>query len=193
MKRELKLVFGSGYRRPAWILQSLSRWKGNWNSGIVPRHKGPCGRIAEPIPMKRELKPFVPAAVTAWLHNIAEPIPMKRELKPWGYLAGEEIKLLYCRAYPDEKGIETIFPKCRSLMIATLQSLSRWKGNWNIFLLDSIILAVAFNCRAYPDEKGIETFKYLTYVETKEFELQSLSRWKGNWNLLLNLLELNLI
>ena len=36
-------------------LQSLSRWKGNWNT-ILVRASMPYEPIAEPIPMKRELK-----------------------------------------------------------------------------------------------------------------------------------------
>ena len=62
--------------------------------------------IAEPIPMKRELKLVFPDLLPLQA-SIAEPIPMKRELKQtltrvrlWIYLD--------CRAYPDEKGIETL-------------------------------------------------------------------------------------
>ncbi len=62
--------------------------------------------IAEPIPMKRELKHgFLPGL--EWRSRlIAEPIPMKRELKRASKPAGV-ILTKYCRAYPDEKGIET--------------------------------------------------------------------------------------
>ena len=39
--------------------------------------------IAEPIPMKRELKHEFQKSSDQNDHIIAEPIPMKRELKPW--------------------------------------------------------------------------------------------------------------
>ncbi len=37
--------------------------------------------IAEPIPMKRELKQSRSRSPRSWDRTIAEPIPMKRELK----------------------------------------------------------------------------------------------------------------
>ena len=62
--------------------------------------------IAEPIPMKRELKRSHSSARSPSPENIAEPIPMKRELKH-----KERYTIIIvdtdCRAYPDEKGIET--------------------------------------------------------------------------------------
>ena len=72
-------------------------------------NKKDCRRIrviAEPIPMKRELKPVEFPQVTVPLSVIAEPIPMKRELKLRGILNVPH-DFLHCRAYPDEKGIET--------------------------------------------------------------------------------------
>jgi len=63
---------------------------------------------------------------------IAEPIPMKRELKRKSHLAEKTALVNYCRAYPDEKGIETRRP------------LPLKQHGWK-------------HCRAYPDEKGIET------------------------------------
>ena len=56
-----------------------------------------------------------------------------------------------CRAYPDEKGIETEFPD----IYAT----------WDFY-----------HCRAYPDEKGIETVKVCDGEVVYLPELQSLSR-----------------
>ena len=57
---------------------------------------------------------------------------MKRELKHYrqGWLGNEYVT--HCKAYPDEKGIET--------MASPSMSMERTR-----------------NCKAYPDEKGIET------------------------------------
>ena len=66
--------------------------------------------IAEPIPMKRELKltfSFITRRYPSACF-IAEPIPMKRELKLLTKMANKPVGKMYCRAYPDEKGIETI-------------------------------------------------------------------------------------
>ena len=110
-------------------MKSLSRWKvyGNqdatyWNAGAYcrayPDEKGietsKSGQvsslfyciIAEPIPMKRELKRS-PLCLSSMTHLIAEPIPMKRELK--------HVQLLL--------EVNPVW--------AALQSLSRWKGTWN--------------------------------------------------------------
>ena len=57
---------------------------------------------------------------------------MKRELKPAKSFSDASCISTHCRAYPDEKGIET-----RSIRRAYRRD--------------------AQNCRAYPDEKGIET------------------------------------
>ncbi len=64
-------------------------------------------KIAEPIPMKRELKHEDLRTARIEMHDIAEPIPMKRELKLYAF-GGVRCKVVQnCRAYPDEKGIET--------------------------------------------------------------------------------------
>ena len=63
-----------------------------------------------------------------------------------------------CRAYPDEKGIETHKPRyAESSQKRQLQSLSRWKGNWNNATITPSAAIRIPDCRAYPDEKGIET------------------------------------
>jgi len=73
---------------------------------------------------------------------------MKRELKlEIGFVNGNSIP--YCRAYPDEKGIET-----------------QLSGSANF---------QAGHCRAYPDEKGIETYTTLSNIGGST-KLQSLSR-----------------
>ena len=154
---------------------------------------------------------------------------MKRELKHSSEI-DERVLDLYCRAYPDEKGIETLMIMVRNGHRTALQSLSRWKGNWNI-LNNSSATSLQLHCRAYPDEKGIETWRRRVCrrlgpdcraypdekgietrvaarpiagdgmhcraypdekgIETKSRQvtyakpiqtLQSLSRWKGNWN-----------
>ena len=209
MKRELKLLFIYYQPKSRIKLQSLSRWKGNWNvfpvtgpwnhldcraypdeKGIetafsfaisfihssncraYPDEKGietmilqyqlnyTFGPIAEPIPMKRELK----LRGRRWLENgcngkIAEPIPMKRELKhqraDWG----------------------TTCWKCIAEPIPMKRELKRiLYGSWKRSSED---------CRAYPDEKGIETLIRHSHQQSHENKLQSLSRWKGNWNFLL--------
>ena len=45
--------------------------------------------IAEPIPMKRELKPYIMPPIAIYM-KIAEPIPMKRELKQFHRRASME-------------------------------------------------------------------------------------------------------
>ncbi len=59
---------------------------------------------------------------------------MKRELKLGIGQHAIGNPLQHCRAYPDEKGIETI--------------------NHSVYGVRSVS-----NCRAYPDEKGIETIQ----------------------------------
>ena len=137
-------------------LQSLSRWKGNWNVWLVRCwHWDGC--IAEPIPMKRELKRPPRPPVISWVRPIAEPIPMKRELKLEG-------------------------PRAAGSTLPSLQSLSRWKGNWNMAAATFVSYINPYNCRAYPDEKGIETKLCNCPPLHCDLLLQSLSRWKGNWN-----------
>ena len=132
MKRELKPDAAGKIYLKLVELQSLSRWKGNWNGGCFatvdpdpvsncrayPDEKGietnlgshrvvTINLIAEPIPMKRELK--LVWVLDNFLQNleIAEPIPMKRELKRRPSDAPSRAPGRHCRAYPDEKGIET--------------------------------------------------------------------------------------
>ena len=106
MKRELKLSSWLVVRSRKRGLQSLSRWKGNWNTKSGSDTHTHTVSIAEPIPMKRELKRS-PLCLSSMTHLIAEPIPMKRELK--------HVQLLL--------EVNPVW--------AALQSLSRWKGNWN--------------------------------------------------------------
>ena len=154
MKRELKLSTSSLMRYLRASLQSLSRWKGNWNMPSQSTRSPQKPSIAEPIPMKRELKPFLHLELWPSRPAIAEPIPMKRELKP------------RCD-FLDRRGL--------------LQSLSRWKGNWNMSSCCLRWILSEPHCRAYPDEKGIET-RILAIAPQRDPSLQSLSRWKGNWN-----------
>ena len=98
--------------------------------------------IAEPIPMKRELKQQVQDLVGVPVSEIAEPIPMKRELKLRSYSTLYHLFRTYCRAYPDEKGIET------------QKNGTTWRE------------AIPPYCRAYPDEKGIETTRTCSRSKT---------------------------
>ena len=112
--------------------------------------------------------------------RIAKPIPMKRELKrnmEWNYYPYR----IHCKAYPDEKGIETCSPDLGTESILELQSLSRWKGNWNAHRPPPGREGIP-DCKAYPDEKGIETPQPPTVRQHLWPVLQSLSRWKGNSN-----------
>ena len=56
--------------------------------------------------MKRELKQHKQLNEAFTTKAIAEPIPMKRELKLHPSLSWAS-RVSDCRAYPDEKGIET--------------------------------------------------------------------------------------
>jgi len=140
--------------------------------------------IAEPIPMKRELKlyafggvrckvvqncraypdekgieTFVYILPTEITHKIAEPIPMKRELKhilsrrqTWPRVVRD------CRAYPDEKGIETPNCKCEcSFIFDLIAEPIPMKRELKRFTSARATRSVLSDCRAYPDEKGIET------------------------------------
>ena len=133
MKRELKHALSSQPNAPSLpLLQSLSRWKGNWNGCLWPSGclwSGPQYCRAYPDEKGIETYPYM--LTNAFNNIIAEPIPMKRELK---HVLDSRNLITYwnCRAYPDEKGIETGY---------RMYDTWRWYNN----------------CRAYPDEKGIET------------------------------------
>ena len=76
--------------------------------------------------MKRELKREMPEIRRLHEEAIAEPIPMKRELKLDRKALDGEVRVSDCRAYPDEKGIETRrggVPVLSGML--QLQSLSR--------------------------------------------------------------------
>ena len=76
--------------------------------------------------MKRELKQLIPASQSILEYGqIAKPIPMKRELKPIPDSSARRIASTYCKAYPDEKGIETLNRRNRPSPSPVLQSLSR--------------------------------------------------------------------
>ena len=75
--------------------------------------------------MKRELKP-TSGLVPQWSSTqIAEPIPMKRELKLDRCPGSVPLVRIDCRAYPDEKGIETKMTHREFVNAMKLQSLSR--------------------------------------------------------------------
>ena len=78
MKRELKLFIEptSGNTGISYC-RAYPDEKGIETKMRLP---GSQGLIAEPIPMKRELKRS-PLCLSSMTHLIAEPIPMKRELK----------------------------------------------------------------------------------------------------------------
>ena len=76
---------------------------------------------------------------------------MKRELKP-NPPCPKNLGAKHCRAYPDEKGIETME------MGLTAEATT------------------GMDCRAYPDEKGIETVRIWRCPVQGGSKLQSLSR-----------------
>ena len=106
--------------------------------------------------MKRELKQEMTAEHYSG-SRIAEPIPMKRELKR-NPAEPQHSRSLHCRAYPDEKGIET-------LIIS--QPWSRW---WII-------------AEPIPMKRELKHCNAVGHVLSVALVLQSLSRWKGNWNI----------
>ena len=87
--------------------------------------------IAEPIPMKSELKRNHPQC-RHHLPRYCRAYPDEKGIETDAWLAKSWSSSIYCRAYPDEKGIET-----RSHFAGPPKA--------------------GFHCRAYPDEKGIET------------------------------------
>ena len=109
------------------------------------------------------------------MQAIAEPIPMKRELKR-SFGASCQNSQGYCRAYPDEKGIETTMVQLHRLsplLIAEPIPMKRELKHVKHYL--SRILRFP-NCRAYPDEKGIETPANMDDRIFRGQALQSLSR-----------------
>ncbi len=108
--------------------------------------------------MKRELKPRARSFARGWDTEIAEPIPMKRELKHVKHYLSRILRFPNCRAYPDEKGIETfvyILPTEITHKIAEPIPMKRELKH--ILSRRQTWPRVVRDCRAYPDEKGIET------------------------------------
>jgi len=88
--------------------------------------------IAKPIPMKRELKLGMVVRTVSTISSDCKAYPDEKGIETnWSVIHVFDT-YVYCKAYPDEKGIETMCGPSRS---ATSSS----------------------NCKAYPDEKGIET------------------------------------
>ena len=79
---------------------------------------------------------------------------MKRELKrlPVHSSSGQ---IKDCRAYPDEKGIETKDPGGTRLPACVIAEPIPMKRE--LKLIPFCGSGVVEHCRAYPDEKGIET------------------------------------
>ncbi len=107
MKRELKHHQADSHGDKIWHCRAYPDEKGIETCECDPGPRQHILCIAEPIPMKRELKPRLDFSNGDTFRFIAEPIPMKRELKhsvPFHISIGI---FSNCRAYPDEKGIET--------------------------------------------------------------------------------------
>ena len=126
MKRELKPCFPRHRgENPGYNCRAYPDEKGIETRAGRRRRAGP-EHIAEPIPMKRELKPPGGLVLGDEILEIAEPIPMKRELKHVKHYLSRILRFPNCRAYPDEKGIETpANMDDRIFRGQALQSLSR--------------------------------------------------------------------
>ncbi len=68
---------------------------------------------------------------------------------------------IYCRAYPDEKGIETMNGMIPSSGRRYIAEPIPMKRELKPILSPGDSAVVGRDCRAYPDEKGIETMKCL--------------------------------
>ena len=90
------------------------------------------------------------------MQAIAEPIPMKRELKR-SFGASCQNSQGYCRAYPDEKGIETTMVQLHRLSPLLIAEPIPMKRELKPRGTNDTSLTTRLYCRAYPDEKGIET------------------------------------
>ena len=82
--------------------------------------------------MKRELKRNTSGLGSTSYPADCRAYPDEKGIETDAWLAKSWSSSIYCRAYPDEKGIET-----RSHFAGPPKA--------------------GFHCRAYPDEKGIET------------------------------------
>ena len=81
---------------------------------------------------------------------------MKRELKRQ-YPATRKATAWYCKAYPDEKGIETHVDARPIALNPDCKAYPDEKGIETYMLGDDGEFH-KINCKAYPDEKGIETW-----------------------------------
>ncbi len=101
---------------------------------------------------------------------------MKRELKLDSPATYRGPPYEYCRAYPDEKGIETDF-RSKYGFLAAVQIAEPIPMKRELKLHQAVQVLIHFiNCRAYPDEKGIETWGRAYMVMYYDKILQSLSR-----------------
>ena len=164
--------------------------------------------IAEPIPMKRELKRFLQTngtilvqtklqSLSRWKGNWnyasrsvsrgscsihCRAYPDEKGIETWWQRSTHRTGFLYCRAYPDEKGIETVWQaRNTSQPLYTLQSLSRWKGNWNWAVVLSVTLSLSCIAEPIPMKRELKQCSQRCFAGCLR-KLQSLSRWKGNWN-----------
>ena len=107
--------------------------------------------------MKRELKHNKHRAKGHESLPIAKPIPMKRELKL--FIPHRKVRKQgkYCKAYPDEKGIETGSSQRFVALVTIIAKPIPMKRELKRDDPAPVVLEVIRNCKAYPDEKGIET------------------------------------
>ncbi len=82
---------------------------------------------------------------------------MKRELKLGGRSVGHLVAIVHCRAYPDEKGIETMFSEMFRGMSSKIAEPIPMKRELKRNTSGLGSTSYPADCRAYPDEKGIET------------------------------------
>ncbi len=123
-------TFLSISRRPrAYLLQSSSRRKGNWNTWVRSLLLASVA-IAKLIPTKRELKQSSDLR-ECYTNTIAKLIPTKRELKQMLYSHFHLCRNSIAKLIPTKRELKLHAHTYNILALIILQSSSRRKGNWN--------------------------------------------------------------
>jgi len=86
---------------------------------------------------------------------------------------------IYCRAYPDEKGIETMNGMIPSSGRRYIAEPIPMKRELKPILSPGDSAVVGRDCRAYPDEKGIETMKCLQELQSCSLHCRAYPDEKG--------------
>ena len=135
MKRELKV----------WVIAPVPVL-----SGIVTQH----------VPMKRELK----GIFTSRPHStppVTQHVPMKRELKVGGRPQSSDHRRSYT-ACPNEEGTESSNHASEAGHECELHSMSQWRGNWKLLLLEALDQAHCVT-QHVPMKRELKVFHYTIY------------------------------